>query len=126
MIYMNTIKLDAEYYANQINNLKVICGGLAAEAGWDSEPLDIPRSLMLTVSELSEAMEGHRKGLADDKLPHRRMFEVELADAMIRILHLADRAGCDLGGAMVEKLIYNTTREDHKAEVRAAKGGKAY
>ena len=28
--------------------------------------------LMLTVSELAEAMEGHRKGLMDDKLPHRR------------------------------------------------------
>lgn len=32
--------------------------------------------LMLCVSELSEAMEGHRKNLMDDKLPHRRMFEV--------------------------------------------------
>jgi hypothetical protein len=28
--------------------------------------------LMLTVSELSEAMEGHRKNLMDDKLPHRK------------------------------------------------------
>lgn len=44
--------------------------------------------LMLTVSELAEAMEGHRKNLADDKLPHRSMIEVELADAVIRLLDI--------------------------------------
>lgn len=42
--------------------------------------------IMLTISELAEALEGHRKGLQDDKLPHRSMFEVELADTLIRIL----------------------------------------
>lgn len=55
--------------------------------------------LMLTVSELSEAMEGHRKGLMDDHLPHRKMIEVELADAMIRILDLAGGLNLDLGGS---------------------------
>lgn len=44
---------------------------------------------MLVVSELSEAMEGHRKDLMDDKLPHRKMAEVELADALIRLLDIA-------------------------------------
>jgi hypothetical protein len=42
--------------------------------------------LMLVVSELVEAMEGERKDLMDDKLPHRKMAEVEMADATIRIL----------------------------------------
>ena len=42
--------------------------------------------IMLTVSELGEALEGDRKSLMDDKLPHRSMFEVELADTLIRIL----------------------------------------
>jgi hypothetical protein len=42
--------------------------------------------LMLVVSELVEAMEGERKDLMDDKLPHRKMAEVEMADAAIRIL----------------------------------------
>lgn len=41
---------------------------------------------MLIVSELAEAMEGHRKSLMDDKLTHRQMIEVELADAVIRRL----------------------------------------
>lgn len=35
-------------------------------------------------SELSEALEGIRKDLMDDKLPNRKMVEVELADAVIR------------------------------------------
>ena len=44
---------------------------------------------MLAVSELAEAMEGHRKGLMDDKLPHRSMLEVELVDAAIRLMDMA-------------------------------------
>lgn len=40
--------------------------------------------LMLMVSELSECMEGERKNLMDDKLPHRRMSEVEIVDFLIR------------------------------------------
>lgn len=82
--------------------------------------------LCLIHSEISEAMEGHRKNLMDDKLPHRKMLEVELADAMIRIFDLAGAHGMDLGGAIVEKLAYNSTRADHKKENRLADGGKAY
>lgn len=42
--------------------------------------------LALVVSELSECLEGERKNLMDDKLPHRRMAEVEMADAWIRLM----------------------------------------
>jgi NTP pyrophosphatase (non-canonical NTP hydrolase) len=45
--------------------------------------------LMLVTSELAEAMEGVRKNLPDDKLPHRKMVEVELADVVIRCLDYA-------------------------------------
>lgn len=44
---------------------------------------------MLMISELSEAMEGARKHLMDDKLPEREMLEVELADFIIRLLDWA-------------------------------------
>ena len=47
---------------------------------------NVPEMLCLVHSEVSEAMEGFRKNLMDDKLPHRQMLEVELADAVIRIL----------------------------------------
>lgn len=82
--------------------------------------------LMLMVSEISEAMEGERKDLMDDKLPHRKMAEVELADAVIRILDYAGGHDYDLGGAIAEKLAYNAKRADHKPAARLAKGGKKW
>lgn len=86
----------------------------------------VSQKLCLTHSEISEGMEGHRKGLMDDKLPHRPMLEVELADAIIRICDLAGAMGLDLGGAIEEKLAFNKIRPDHKKEAREAAGGKSY
>lgn len=80
--------------------------------------------LALVHSEVSEALEGVRKDLMDDKLPHRKMFEVELADAVIRILDLAEHEQVDVFGAIQEKLAYNAVREDHKIANRLAAGGK--
>lgn len=82
--------------------------------------------LMLIVSEISEAMEGERKNLMDDHLPHRKMAEVELADAMIRIFDYAGAYGFDLDGAVAEKRRYNATRKDHSKEARQAAGGKKW
>lgn len=82
--------------------------------------------LMLTVSEIAEAMEGHRKDLPDDKLPHRKMFEVELADAVIRIFDIAGGLGLDLAGAFEEKMAFNAVREDHTHEARKQAHGKKY
>ena len=82
--------------------------------------------LCLVHSEISEALEGHRKDLSDDKLPHRKMFEVELADAIIRIFDIGGGLGLDLGGAFEEKMEYNARREDHKLESRKLAGGKKY
>lgn len=106
------------------------------KAGWwtnlntgealNKAPRIIPEKLALIHSEISEAMEGDRKGLMDDKLPHRTMFEVELADAVIRIFDLAGSQGLDLGGAIVEKIEYNRNRADHKIDNRLSDGGKKY
>lgn len=82
--------------------------------------------LMLMVSEISEAMEGERKSLMDDKLPHRRMAEVELADTLIRIFDYAGAYGYDLDGAVREKRAFNAVRPDHKAEARLAANGKKW
>lgn len=112
-----------------------ICHGVASECGWWNDPKtgeslkgkrNVGEMLCLVHSEISEAMEGHRKNLQDDKLPHRKMIEVELADAMIRILDLAGGLNLDLAGALAEKLAFNTQRPDHKPENRAKEGGKAY
>ena len=85
---------------------------------------EILSKLALVHSEVSEALEGVRKNLMDDKLPHRPMAEVEMADAVIRILDLCGHEGYDLAGAIEEKLAFNAIREDHKMENRLKDGGK--
>lgn len=116
--------------------LQEICHGAAHAAGWWADPVtgqdvrdrpyNFSNKLMLIVSEISEAMEGDRKSLKDDKLPHRDMREVELADAVIRCFDLAGAYNMDLGAAISEKLAFNAQRPDHKVDARKATGGKAY
>lgn len=62
------------------------------------KPITPPRGQkeMLMISEVAEAMEGLRKDLMDDKLPHRKMAEVEVADYVIRVLDYAAAHKCDL------------------------------
>ena len=86
----------------------------------------VAEKIALIHSEVSEGMEGARKGLQDDKLPHRPMLEVELADSIIRILDLGGALQLDIAGAIAEKREFNKSREDHQIENRAKKGGKAY
>lgn len=108
-----------------------LCHGASLRGGWwtdlkTNEPLErnVAEMLCLIHSEISEALEGHRKNLMDDKLPNRTMLEVELADTVIRIFDMAGGLNLDVGGALIEKLKYNATREDHKIEARKLAGGK--
>ena len=101
--------------------------GESLESKKDEPPKrNIPEMLMLVVSEVVEGLEGHRKNLMDDKLPHRPMLEVELADAVIRILDMCGGLGLDLEGAIFEKLEYNANRADHKIENRLKENGKKF
>lgn len=104
----------------------------ATNAGWYCDPATgqtIKRNfgevVALMHSELSEALEADRKGLMDDKLPHRSGIEVEFADCCIRIFDTAAALGLDLAGAIIEKNRFNKDRADHKLAARAA-GGKRY
>lgn len=96
------------------------------EMGWWDNPREDGTLLCLIHSEISEAMEGNRKNLMDDHLPYRKMEEVELADAVIRILDYAQAKGYDIGTALLEKVEYNRTRLDHQKENRFKDGGKKY
>jgi len=75
-------KLDLNELAHQIHQQNV-------DLGWWDEPREAGTLLMLVVSEIAEAMEGERKDLMDNHLTHRKMAEVELADAVIRLLDIA-------------------------------------
>ena len=132
-----------------VRQLAATCHNNAVEAGWwyndlsmtdlkmcingKEEHFDrlfagalIGQKLCLIHSEISEAMEGARKNLMDDKLKHRTMLEVELADAIIRIFDLGGALRLDIVGAIIEKLEFNKTRPDHKPENRAKEGGKSF
>ena len=113
---------------NRINELRDLCYSESVRAGWhtDIETGNLKNRnkgemLALIHSEISEAMEGERKNLMDDHLPNRPMAEVEMADAIIRIMDYCGRWGYDIGGAIAEKLVYNKNRADHKIENRNKK-----
>lgn len=113
--------------------LPFICHEASVKGGWYQDPAsgrtilrNVGEMLCLIHSEISEGMEGYRKTKMDDKLPHRLMIEVELADAVIRIGDLCGFLELDLAGAVFEKMEFNRTREDHELETRRAEGGKAF
>lgn len=113
--------------------LQAMVAATAREAGWYRDPVtgqEIKRNfgevVALMHSELSEALEADRKGLMDDKLPHRDGREVEFADCIIRIMDTAESLGFDLAGAIIEKNAFNRARADHKLENRAKPEGKKY
>jgi hypothetical protein len=54
------------------------------------------------------------------------MAEVELADAVIRIMDYAGRFNYDIGGAVIDKIAYNRLRPDHKMENRLKETGKKF
>jgi NTP pyrophosphatase (non-canonical NTP hydrolase) len=121
---------------NTIAELQNACHKASVEAGWYTDlktgkPLQPSMEvkglkIALIHSEVSEALEGERKDLMDDHLPNRKMAEVEMADAVIRILDYCGFMGYDLEGAILAKIDYNKHRADHKIENRLQKGGKQF
>jgi NTP pyrophosphatase (non-canonical NTP hydrolase) len=85
--------------------------------GWNQEekllPSDILANLMKIVGEVSEAHEDVREDKMEtycDSNGKPCGFPSELADVMIRCLHLGSMLKIDLGYEMASKMEYNYTR----------------
>jgi len=123
-IYSNVRALSLNTIASDVHKRN--------EKWWQSlttgEPIErnIGELLMLSVSELAEAMEGHRKNLMDDKLSHRKMFDVEIVDTFIRLFDIAGAMIPEFGAIFEEKMEFNRLRDDHKHENRLKDHGKKY
>src|SRR5687767_7254450 len=84
-----------------VTSLQMLCHGLALKSGWwtnvNMNDMNVfGTKLCLVHSEVSEALEGLRKGVQDSHLPHRKAEEVELADAVIRIFDYAGARNLDV------------------------------
>lgn len=126
---MYSVVLDLEgavSYEDALNDMAIECHARAVVVGWWDKPRNAGECIALMHSELSEALEGVRKGAQDEHLPEFTSEEVEFADALIRIFDYAGARQLRLGEAFVAKLLYNANRADHKPEARAAAGGKKF
>lgn len=98
---------------SDIRNMQHKVHELAKEKGWWDDPRTPMECLMLIVTELAEAAEDLRTGnMCPPYVPGHKPegFGIELADAVIRIMDLAEYMGYDLEHLMERKHEYNRTR----------------
>lgn len=92
----------------------------AVEKGWWDTNRSDGECIALMHSELSEALESQRHGSPpDEHIPEFTGEEVELGDAVIRIMDFGQAKGLRIADAILAKMAFNQTRP-HKH------GGKAF
>jgi NTP pyrophosphatase (non-canonical NTP hydrolase) len=103
----------SDFFINAFNDMKrKVHGSCVAKGFWpeDKSQRNVGEALALIHSEISEGLEGYRKDQRDDHLPEYSSLEVELADAIIRILDLAGGLDLRVAEALVAKHTYNQSR----------------
>ncbi len=86
-----------------LNEWSQRCHAIAKEKGFWEKERNVGEALMLIVTELAEAMEGHRKQDHDN-------FREELADAFIRLFDLCGGLGIDIEKEILQKSERNKAR----------------
>lgn len=97
-----------------INKMALEIYDWCQEKGWN-ENLDFPKMLMNLHSEITEAWEEIRNGHEIDEVYYSagdkpEGVPIEIADLVIRILHIAAWRNWDLAWLVNEKMKYNKTR----------------
>lgn len=97
---------------NSLRLLQKIIHENAKEKGFWQEPRTDFHALFLVISELAECGESLRKHIppVDEHCPKFYNHEIESADAIIRLLDLAEARGWRVIEALIAKVNYNATR----------------
>jgi len=78
---------------------------------WDDGGKPYEQAMLLVISEIIESFEALRAGdIPDDKLPQYRGQDVEIADALIRLLDWCGAHKIPIGEIIEKKLEYNRSR----------------
>lgn len=103
--------IDRERFIKAWEEVQAEVHHIAISKGWWDTTRSDGEIIALIHSELSECLEAFREGNLEDKhLPHRASAEVELADAVIRIMDFAGQKFMDIAGAIVDKMDFNRSR----------------
>lgn len=107
---------QASLVAALAENGKLIHHHMQRQGFWTSD--NTGEKIALMHSELSEALEAHRKNLPSDHVPNLSGLEEEMADTVIRILDFCAYHRINLGDVIIQKMHFNLERP--------YKHGKAY
>ena len=107
--------INAAIYAREFVELWKIhskkAHATAIEKGWWDKNRSDGECIALMHSELSEALESQRHGSPpDEHIPEFTGEEVELGDAVIRIMDFGQSKGLRIAEAILAKMAFNKTR----------------
>jgi NTP pyrophosphatase (non-canonical NTP hydrolase) len=107
------INLQSVRFQRIFKKLQEIIYKISAEKGFHSDYINnsVPVKLALIHSEISEALECDRIGKQHDKhCPEHHAITIELADAVIRIMDLAEMLDLPLIEGILAKVSFNASR----------------